>query len=114
MAVIWGTVRLHAGTTVAAAVGAYVTAAIWFLSSTAFANPAVTAARTLTDTFTGIAPRDAIPFVVAQAAGAVAATLLFRWLLPSLPRVASDAVVPVEGGGHVVMVDPQRDGTVSR
>lgn len=94
LVVIWGSARLHAGATVAAAVGAYVTAAIWFTSSTAFANPAVTVARTLTDTFTGIAPADTIAFVLAQLAGAVAATLLFRWLVPGLPRLADDAVVP--------------------
>lgn len=96
LAVIWGSVRLHAGATVAAAVGAYVTAAIWFTSSTAFANPAVTVARILTDTFTGIAPPDTVPFVLAQLAGAVAATLVFRWLVPTLPRLADDAVVPHE------------------
>lgn len=94
LAVIWGSVRLHAGATVAAAVGAYITAAIWFTSSTAFANPAVTGARILTDTFTGIAPPDAVAFVLAQLAGAVAATLLFRWLVPALPRFADEAVVP--------------------
>ena len=94
LAVIWGSVRLHAGATVAAAVGAYVTAAIWFTSSTAFANPAVTVARVLTDTFTGIAPPDTVAFVLAQLAGAVGATLAFRWLVPALPRFADEAVVP--------------------
>ena len=71
----------------------YVTAAIWFTSSTAFANPAVTVARILTDTFTGIAPADAAAFVLAQLVGAVAATLLFRWLVPGLPSLADDAVL---------------------
>ncbi|CAN5604083.1 MIP/aquaporin family protein [soil metagenome] len=94
LTVIWGTVRLHAGATVAAAVGAYVAAAIWFTSSTAFANPAVTVGRVLTDTYTGIAPMDALPFVAAQLAGAVVATILFRWLLPALPALADDAVIP--------------------
>lgn len=94
LTVIWGTVRLHAGATVAAAVGAYVAAAIWFASSTAFANPAVTVGRILTDTYTGIAPMDALPFVAAQLSGAVVATILFRWLLPALPAVADDAVIP--------------------
>lgn len=94
LAVIWGSVRLHAGATVAAAVGAYVSAAIWFTSSTAFANPAVTVARVLTDTFTGIAPPDTVAFVLAQLAGAVGATLMFRWLVPALPRFADEAVVP--------------------
>lgn len=94
LAVIWGAVRLHAGATVAAAVGAYITAAIWFTSSTAFANPAVTVARIFTDTYTGIAPGDAAPFVLVQLAGAIAATLLFRWLVPALPQLADQAVVP--------------------
>ena len=93
LTVIWGAVRLRAGAHVAVAVGAYVTAAIWFASSTAFANPAVTIGRTLSDTFTGIAPVDAVPFVLAQLAGAGAATLLFRWLVPALPRVADKAVI---------------------
>ena len=62
------------------AVGAYITAAYWFTASTSFANPAVTVARALTNTFTGIRPQDVPVFVVAQALGATAATLLFRWL----------------------------------
>lgn len=94
VAVIWGAARLHAGATVAAAVGAYITAAIWFTSSTAFANPAVTVGRIFTDTFTGIAPADAAPFVLVQLLGAIAATLLFRWLVPALPQLADEAVVP--------------------
>lgn len=94
LAVIWGAVRLHPGATVAAAVGAYISAAIWFTSSTAFANPAVTVGRIFSDTFTGIAPADAAPFVLVQLAGAIAATLLFRWLVPALPQLADEAVVP--------------------
>jgi glycerol uptake facilitator-like aquaporin len=65
---------------VAAAVAAYITAAYWFTASTSFANPAVTVARSLTDTFAGIRPADVAPFVAAQLAGAAAATALFRWL----------------------------------
>jgi glycerol uptake facilitator-like aquaporin len=61
------------------AVGLYITAAYWFTSSTSFANPAVTLARTLTNTFTGIRPADAPGFIVAQLVGAIAAALLFRW-----------------------------------
>lgn len=67
------------------AVAAYIVAAYWFTASTSFANPAVTVARTLTDTFAGIRPGDAPAFVVAQLAGAAAATALFRWLVPSAP-----------------------------
>lgn len=61
------------------AVAAYITAAYWFTSSTSFANPAVTLARSLTDTFTGIRPANVPGFIVAQFLGATAATFLFRW-----------------------------------
>ena len=67
------------------AVGAYITAAYWFTSSTSFANPAVTLARAASDTFAGIRPADAPGFIAAQLAGAAAATALFRWLVPALP-----------------------------
>lgn len=67
---------------VAVAVGAYISAAYWFTSSTSFANPAVTVARSLSDTFAGIRPVDAPGFILAQLAGGIAATLLFRWLMP--------------------------------
>jgi glycerol uptake facilitator-like aquaporin len=65
------------------AVGAYITAAYWFTSSTSFANPAVTLARAATNTFAGIRPEDVLGFIGAQIAGAVAAALLFRWLVPT-------------------------------
>jgi glycerol uptake facilitator-like aquaporin len=64
------------------AVGAYVTSAYWFTASTSFANPAVTLARSASDTFAGIRPADAPGFIAAQMVGAVAGTLLFRWLVP--------------------------------
>jgi len=64
----------------APAVGLYITSAYWFTSSTSFANPAVTIARALSDTFAGIAPADAPGFVVAELIGAVAAAYLFGWL----------------------------------
>lgn len=76
---------------VAAAVAAYITAAYWFTASTSFANPAVTVARSLTDTFAGIRPADVVPFVAAQLAGAAAASVLFRWLLHDARRVESGA-----------------------
>jgi len=63
------------------AVGLFITAGYWFTASTSFANPAVTIARTLTDTFSGIAPMDAPGFIAAQLVGAMAATLVFGWLL---------------------------------
>ncbi len=87
VAVIWGCSRRRAAA-VPFAVAAYITAAYWFTASTSFANPAVTAARALSDTFAGIRPIDVPGFVLAQAAGAIAATLLLRWLVPALPRTA--------------------------
>lgn len=72
---------------VAFAVGAYITAAYWFTGSTSFANPAVTLARSVTDTFTGIRPLDAPAFVLAQIGGAIVAAFLTRWLFPrTLPK----------------------------
>lgn len=67
------------------AVGAYITAAYWFTSSTSFANPAVTLARAASDTFAGIRPADVPGFVLAQLVGASAATALARWLVPPVP-----------------------------
>jgi glycerol uptake facilitator-like aquaporin len=93
LAVIWGCARLQS-TAVPFAVGAYITAAYWFTASTSFANPAVTLARCATDTFAGIRPGDVLGFILAQLLGAAAATLVFRWLIPSLPRVAEDVVIP--------------------
>jgi glycerol uptake facilitator-like aquaporin len=78
LSVIWGCARSRSSA-VAFAVGAYITAGYWFTSSTSFANPAVTLARAASDTFSGIRPADAPGFVVAQLAGAMAATLIFRW-----------------------------------
>ena len=88
LAVIWGCVRLRSEA-VPFAVAAYITAAYWFTASTSFANPAVTLARSMSDTFVGIRPVDSPGFIVAQLAGAAAATLLFRWLVPSLPKTAT-------------------------
>jgi glycerol uptake facilitator-like aquaporin len=84
LAVIWGVSRSRAAV-IPFAVGAYITSAYWFTASTSFANPAVTAARAFTNTFAGIRPIDAPGFIGAQIAGALAATLLFRWLVPSRP-----------------------------
>jgi glycerol uptake facilitator-like aquaporin len=87
LSVIWGCSRRRADV-VPFAVAAYIAAAYWFTASTSFANPAVTLARALTDTFAGIRPADVPGFILAQLAGAAAATLLFRWLVPALPRSA--------------------------
>jgi glycerol uptake facilitator-like aquaporin len=68
------------------AVGAYITSAYWFTSSTSFANPAVTIARCLTDTFAGIRPRDVAGFILAQIAGMVATILLLFWFQDKTSR----------------------------
>ena len=73
------------------AVAAYITSAYWFTSSTSFANPAVTLARAATHTFAGIRPADAPGFILAQAAGAIAATLTFCWLYPHAARRGEDS-----------------------
>jgi glycerol uptake facilitator-like aquaporin len=87
------------GRAVAFAVGAYITAAYWFTASTSFANPAVTIARSLSDTFAGIRPSEVGPFIVAEIAGGVAATLLFRWLLPREAARMSETERPREAKG---------------
>ena len=90
LATIWGCVRSRPSA-VPFAVGAYITSAYWFTSSTSFANPAVTLARAASNTFAGIRPADAPWFIVAEVAGAAAATATFAWLfpraLPSIPAV---------------------------
>jgi glycerol uptake facilitator-like aquaporin len=88
LAVIWGCVRSKPVAT-PFAVAAYIVGAYWFTPSTSFANPAVTIARSLTDTFAGIRPLDAPLFVVAQFLGALAATLLFAYLLPEASHAQS-------------------------
>jgi glycerol uptake facilitator-like aquaporin len=92
LCVIWGCARLRSSA-VPFAVGAYITGAYWFTASTSFANPAVTLARSASNTFAGIRPGDAPAFILAQLAGAAGATVLFRWLVPSLPRDKPSVVV---------------------
>jgi glycerol uptake facilitator-like aquaporin len=92
LCVIWGCSRRRSNT-VAFAVGSYITAAYWFTASTSFANPAVAIARSISDTFSGIRPIDVPPFVIAQVAGALAATFLFRWLSPNLRAHSKDVIV---------------------
>lgn len=78
---------------VACAVGLYITAAYWFTASTSFANPAVTVARSWTDTFSGIAPADAPAFILAQIIGALSAAGLCGWLVSGpVPRQAPRSV----------------------
>jgi glycerol uptake facilitator-like aquaporin len=99
LAVIWGCSRLRSSA-VPFAVGAYITAAYWFTASTSFANPAVTLARAATNTFAGIRPADVPAFMLAQFVGAAAATALFRWLVPTLPKRATVVVAPHGQGDH--------------
>jgi glycerol uptake facilitator-like aquaporin len=93
LSVIWGCVRFRSQV-IPFAVAAYIMAAYWFTASTSFANPAVTLARSLSDTFAGIRPVDAPGFIVAQFAGALAGTLLFRWLSSPLSQEAEAVVLP--------------------
>jgi glycerol uptake facilitator-like aquaporin len=97
LAVIWGC-SIKRSESVPMAVGLYITGAYWFTASTSFANPAVTIARTLTNTFAGIRAIDVPGFIAAQLAGALVATLFFRWLVPTLPMQAKDVVVPGRQG----------------
>lgn len=102
LSVIWGCSRLRSDA-VPFAVGAYITAAYWFTSSTSFANPAVTIARCLSDTFAGIRPMDVPWFVMAQFTGGIAATLLFRWLVPNLKTTAKDILRAQDTGENSVV-----------
>ena len=84
VATILGTLRWQPEA-VAYMVGLYITAAYWFTASTSFANPAVTIARSLTDTFSGIYPAHAPGFILAQLVGALVATLTIGWLVSRQP-----------------------------
>ncbi|MFJ4208767.1 aquaporin [Paenarthrobacter sp. NPDC089675] len=90
LVIVFGTVRSGRADRVAFAVGGYITAAYWFTSSTNFANPAVTIARTITDTFAGIAPASAPGFILSQLAGGILGFALIRFLYP-VPSASADA-----------------------
>ena len=92
--VIFGVVRSGRAAVAPFAVAAYIGGAYFFTSSTSFANPAVTAARSLSDTFAGIHPGSVPAFVVCQLAGAGLAVALTRFLHPSIAGVAPDVIVP--------------------
>jgi arsenate reductase len=92
--VILGVARSRKSGSAAFAVGGYIGAAYWFTSSTSFANPAVTLARALTDTFAGIEPSAVPAFVIAQFVGGAAAVALGVFLYPGLRTTAQDVVVP--------------------
>jgi glycerol uptake facilitator-like aquaporin len=88
--IIFGSVRAQRSDRVAYAVGAYITAAYWFTSSTSFANPAVTVARILSNTFAGIAPTSVTPFIAAQLVGGGVALALLALLHPGRPVLDED------------------------
>jgi arsenate reductase len=92
--VIFGVVRSGRSLLAPLAVGAYIGGAYWFTSSTSFANPAVTIGRSLTDTFSGIAPASVPAFVLAQLAGAGLALGAVRFLYPTMATRAADVIVP--------------------
>jgi len=92
LSVVWGCSRTRSSV-VPFAVGAYITAAYWFTASTSFANPAVTIARCLSNTFAGIRPVDVPWFIVAQFVGGFAATIVFRWLVPNLQVRAKEVLL---------------------
>jgi arsenate reductase len=94
--VVFGIVRSGRGAIAPFAVGAYITGAYFFTSSTSFANPAVTLARTLSNTFAGIAPASVPAFVGAQLVGGALAVAALRVLYPDVSSVAADVVVPHE------------------
>jgi len=94
LVVIFGVIRSGRNAAVPAAVGSWIAAAIYFTSSASFANPAVTIARQLTDSYTGIAPAAVPGFIGAQLVGAAAAWLTIRWLFQPAPEMAGDVVVP--------------------
>lgn len=94
LVVIFGVVRSGNLRAVPGAVGAYIAAAIYFTSSASFANPAVTIARALSDTYTGIAPGGIVGFVAAQAAGTVVAAVVIGWLFTPDPSDAARVVTP--------------------
>lgn len=94
--VIWGCSKYRPAF-VPVAVAGYIVSAYWFTSSTSFANPAVTIARSMTDTFAGIRPQDVGGFIAAQLLGALCATLLFQWLAPLNGHNAEAVLVAHEG-----------------
>lgn len=105
LATIWGCSR-RAPQLVAFAVPAYIVGAYWFTSSTSFANPAVTIARSLSDTFAGIRPADVPLFIGAQLAGGLAATLFFHWVDPVRTSGIDPLAVPHKIGSREAKRSP--------
>jgi len=108
IALIFALARSGRGALAAPAVGAYIGAAYWFTSSTSFANPAVTIGRVFTDTFAGIAPSSAPPFIVAQLVGLVVGAGVVLALYPDVGPHADDAVIPHHAGAPEAPAPPDR------
>jgi arsenate reductase len=107
MLVIFALARTKRSTVIPAAVGAYIGAAYFFTSSASFANPAISIGRLLSNTFAGIAPASVAAYIVAQALGGAAATLVLRTLYPDVtPADAATVLLPHEQGGR----DPHETG----
>jgi len=99
LSVIWGCSRLRAES-VPYAVGAYITGAYWFTASTSFANPAVTLARSATNTFSGIRPIDTPGFIVVQVMAAVIATWFWSWLTATKSKAPREILIPKKESSH--------------
>ncbi len=99
---IFGVVRSGRGEVAPFAVGAYITAAYWFTSSTSFANPAVTIGRMFSDSFAGIAPGSAPGFILSQVIGGAVAVGLVHYLSPAIQLQSREVVVPHEDGELVI------------
>jgi len=112
--VIFGVVRSRRASAAPFAVGAYIGGAYFFTASTSFANPAVTVARTLSDTFAGIAPASAPAFIAAQLVGTVLAIGLVRVLYPTVAEVAPDVVIPHETSRPSAITRSGRTAAVGR
>jgi glycerol uptake facilitator-like aquaporin len=108
IALIFALARSNRGALAAPAVGAYIGAAYWFTSSTSFANPAVTIGRVFTDTFAGIAPSSAPPFIVAQLAGLVVGAGVVLALYPDVGSHADDVVIPHNADAPDAPAPPDR------
>jgi arsenate reductase len=108
--VVFGTVRSGRSSAVPFAVGAYIGGAYFFTSSTSFANPAVSLARTLSDTFAGIDPASVPAFVLAQLVGGIVGLVVVVGLYPDIERSAGDVVLPHETGADGRGRPPSRTG----
>lgn len=107
--VIFGAARSGRKEMIAVAVGAYITAAYWFTSSTSFANPAVAVARMFSDTFAGIAPASVLPFLAMQLAGGILAAGLLLLLYPHPERAAAEITAESTAEDHTA-ADPATEG----